>query len=273
MKSVNTLKNYKSQIERFKKSNLSMEVYFSHLSGSDQKMFIAAAKYFDYDVTNLLKMKINSPDIVSTKVFSLKEIIHLRNKLKELDLKYQAIVLTMLETGARREEVIKIWSEFQDSRSSIVWIKSKGDKTGKIFLTDELKELLSRWVDSKEFKLYSNEQINNLTKFALNYAGLDGACHILRRTFATNLRRHFVPIEQIQILLRHSNIETTIRQYVRVSEEEIFNALNHKYTNVDEFVNKSNYREKYLELLQLNMTQAKRIEELELELNELHSKK
>ena len=270
--SVNTIKNYNSQINRFKKSGETIEVYFSKLSGSDQKMFLAAAKYFDYDISNISKMKRNEPDISSTKVFSLKEILMLRNKIKEMELKYQAVVLTMLETGARREEVVKIWCEFQDKRTNIVWIKSKGDKTGKIFITNELKELLNKWVDSDKFKVYSNEQIHNITVEALKYVGLYGSCHILRRTLATNLRRHFVPIEHIQILLRHNNIETTIRQYVRISEEEIFNSLEHKYTNVDEFVNKSNFREKYLELLQLNMAQARRIEELESELNECSKK-
>lgn len=265
---TNTEKNYKLAIQRFeqRKDAVSVFDYYSNLSGSNQKMFLAAVKknkYFGEEIIKILSsMKKNECEVKSFKAYTLEEIKLIIAKVEKMELKYQAIVMTQLETGCRRFEIVKIWQEFKLNPSKVVWIYGKGDKKGKIFISNKLFDVLTQWVASDSYKEYSNEQISNIVVDALASCGLKGNTHDLRRAFATNLRKHFVPLEQIQLLLRHSDLETTIG-YIKITDEEIFNVLENKYLNVDELVNENNFREKYLELLQMNMRMAERIRELE----------
>ncbi len=260
----NTEINYRLAIERYEKSGSNLLDYFNKMTSSSQKMFLAAAKKHGIDTTGLVVAR-SKVAPKSFRAFSLYEIKDIIAATQNLEPKYKAVIMTMLETGCRRFEIVLIWEKFKESRTNIVDIYGKGDKKGRIFITKELRPVLEEWVESPEYRTYSNEAINKFTKTALKLVGLDGNCHDLRRAFATNLRNHFVPIEHIQVLLRHEDLNTTLN-YIKVSDDDIWNSLNDKYLNVDEFVNKNNFREKYLELLQKNMRQAERIKELENEL-------
>jgi site-specific recombinase XerD len=44
--------------------------------------------------------------------------------------------------------------------------------------------------------------------------------HKFRRTLATNLIRHGMPIQEVAVILGHSNISTTM-QYIKVSQESV----------------------------------------------------
>ncbi len=258
---TNTEKNYNLAIKRYEDSGLDLQDYFNGLTPSSQKMFKAAAKSKGIDTSDLVvaRSKVSPKSFRAFSLYEIKDIIDAANKLEA---KYQAVIMTMLETGCRRCEIVLIWEQFKADRSNILEIYGKGNKKGRIFITKELRPILEAWVDSDEYKAYSNEAINKFTKKALTLVGLDGSCHDLRRAFATNLRNHYVPIEHIQVLLRHEDLNTTIN-YIKVSDDDIWNSLDNKYLNVDEYVNENNFKEKYLELLRLNMRQAERIKELE----------
>lgn len=263
MKSKNTINNYQNSVERFQHSKLDIYSYFDELTPSAQKMFLAAIKFKNMasiQELNELKSRMKKQQLPTQTVLTLEQIQKLKKVVKNLDLKTQAVVFTMLNTGCRKFEINEIWSHF--SGNNTLKILGKGGKLAKIYIDDELLEILNKWVYSKEFKLYGLKQLENITKNALLKAGLSGACHTLRRSFATNLRNHNTPLELIQKILRHDDINTTIK-YIQYNDNDIFNALKNQNINIDEYVNQTNYKKIVLDLIIKNNNQSEYIKKLE----------
>ncbi len=263
MKSKNTLINYENAISRFKKAKMELDKYFNTLTASAQKMFLAAAKYSktislnDLESLKEITKKVQEP---TQSVLNLEQIQKLKKVVHGMDIKTQAVVFTMLNTGCRKFEVNEIWEKFNGNNT--LKITGKGGKLAKVYIDQELLNILNNWKQHPEFKYYSLKQIENITKNALWSAGLDGACHTLRRSFATNLRNHNTPLELIQTILRHDDINTTIK-YIKYSDNDVFNALKNQNINVDSYVNETNYKQVVLDLIIKNNNQAEQIKKLE----------
>ena len=244
--------------------------YFNGLTFSSQKMLLASLKNNEEmsSWVGYLKPLLKKQEYVkSVKAFDLNEINKLRETVKTMSLKHQAVILTMLNTGCRKFEINAIWTNFQPDIYTLK-IDGKGSKTAKIYLDDELHDILLKWTKSNDFKLFSEKHLENITKQVFKKAGLTGNCHDIRRAFATNLRNHNVPIEQIQILLRHDDIRTTIG-YIKVTDTDIFESLKNRYLNVDEYINETNYRTVALDLIVKNQKMAAEIESLKKYIDEL----
>lgn len=263
MKSKNTLINYENSIKRFNQAKMELDKYFNALTASAQKMFLAAAKYSKVVSLNELEsLKENAKKVQepTQSVLTLEQIQKLKQVVKGMDIKTQAVVLTMLNTGCRKFEVNQIWEKFNGNNT--LKITGKGGKLAKVFIDNELLNILNNWKQHPEFKYYSLKQLENITKNALWSAGLDGACHTLRRSFATNLRNHNTPLELIKTILRHDDINTTIK-YIKYNDNDVFNALKNQNINVDSYVNETNYKQVVLDLIIKNNNQAEQIKKLE----------
>ncbi len=259
-KSKNTLKNYEFALKQYDESTEKPIEYFKSLSYSKQKMLLAALKWRGIDFSileNFKKHLKKEPYKKVTDTFSFSEI----QKIKELALKAdpqtQAIVLLQLEAGVRRDEVNKVFEALREQgirldERNVVRISGKGSKYASIFLSKELSEVVAYWIYSPDYKECCKETVWNKTKKRLDQIDGSGSCHDLRRAFATNLRNHNVPIEQIQILLRHDDIRTTC-DYIKITHDQIFDSLSLFYVDVNEFINDSNYKAKLIELQLLNL--------------------
>lgn len=266
--SNNTLINYQSAINRF---NLAIEqetpkTYFAKLTPSAQKILLASLKFNKYDhhyleLKNLIKKQ---APVRNIKAFNLNEINQLRETVKTMSLKHQAVFLTMMNTGCRKFEVNEIFKNYCGEQTLL--IVGKGNKPDKIFIDKELKQVLDLWIASDEFKLYSLKQLENIIKQVFEQAKIQGNSHDIRRTYGTNLRNHNMPLEMIKKLLRHNDINTTIK-YIQITDNEILERLENRYLDVNEFVNENNYKEVVLNLIMKNQELAKRIKELENEKN------
>jgi len=119
---------------------------------------------------------------------------------------------------------------------------TKGDKGGVAYFSHpEVREALSKYIVEVRSKLesdhdnvfiskkgspFSNNSMCRLFSTLYAKAGYpDAKGHSGRKSLARNLNRNNVSIYNIQQILRHSNIQTTIKHYVSVDEEVLENLV------------------------------------------------
>ena len=142
----------------------------------------------------------------------------LKSKISEVkNLKHRSILALALSCGLRVSEVVSIKLSHCDSNNMTIRIcDSKNGKTRLVPLSDEIRLLLHRyflvykpneWLFEGERRLaYSVSSAQLLIK---TYIGADFHFHQLRHTCATYLLDNGCDLRKIQVLLGHSQIEST----------------------------------------------------------------
>ena len=119
---------------------------------------------------------------------------------------------------------------------------TKGDKGGVAYFSHpEVRDALNRYIVEVRSKLesehdnvfiskkgtpFSNNTLCRVFTNLYSKAGYpDAKGHSGRKSLARNLNRNNVSIYNIQQILRHSNIQTTIKHYVSVDEEVLENLV------------------------------------------------
>ena len=181
-----------------------------------------------------------------------------------------AMMTFLLKTGLRISEVASLKVGQVSFGGEIVKsfalekTQTKGSKSGRVFLNDELREKLKEYLVIYQFRsIKVNEKAGttviqrgfkfdeqsplfpsirdgedgrlkhltsiaaaNIFKAYFKTAGIpEASSHSFRRTFANRLRRMGVGVAEIQQLLRHSHLNTTMR-YLQVDEVELESAVN-----------------------------------------------
>lgn len=117
--------------------------------------------------------------------------------------------------------------------------QTKGSKSRRVFLSDELRKLLTTYLaeieqldDSRAFIRstrtnghFSNVSLSSRLKAIYESAGIKTSSHSGRRTFATQKNALGIGMRTIQHLLGHASIATTAL-YCDVSDEQLANAVN-----------------------------------------------
>ena len=149
------------------------------------------------------------------------------------DLRFRAIVETILGTGMRISEVLSL------NRKDIIWDKKeakivgKGNKERQVFFTDKaldwIRKYLERRHDSSEAVFVTTGEPERLTtgdiwrffKRHREKAKISKKVtpHILRHTVATNLVFNGCPIVHVKEILGHERLDTTCRYYLGVDKE------------------------------------------------------
>ncbi len=164
---------------------------------------------------------------------------------------WRDVILVALKTGMRRGELLALsWEDINWEKSQIVVSKSmnnkiitstKSNRIRYIQMTSDVYASLLRRKKSKGF-VFADDLENHFSIRRLN-DGLDQVCrkagfrkitpHILRHTFASQLAMKGAPIQAIQGLLGHSDIQTTMR-YAHLSKsiyQDTMNLLDPKENN------------------------------------------
>jgi integrase/recombinase XerD len=149
-----------------------------------------------------------------------------------------AIFYCLYYTGLRISEMLNL--NVSDLNDEIINIKGKGSKYRKLSIRDKLREYLKEYISERKHqetdKLFINkiqntpmtrQTVHNIIKW---YAGKSkikkktAHAHNFRHLFALRLIESGAPIQDVQILLGHTNINTTTI-YTKKTQKEIFNRL------------------------------------------------
>ena len=134
-----------------------------------------------------------------------------------------AMIESFLSTGCRVGEISSIKIEDVDFRKGECIVHGKGNKERKVFFNDRSILRLSEYIDyrkdnceylfcsiKKPFKRLNVGGVETNIRNIGEKAGVANCHpHRFRRTMACNAMKKGMPIEQIQALLGHENIETT----------------------------------------------------------------
>lgn len=159
------------------------------------------------------------------------EVIKMRNTCK--DIKEKAMFEFFLSTGCRVSEVVNCRIQDINFELSEVKIIGKGDKERTVFLNANAKYTLTEYLNSR---VDNNDALFVSSKKPYKPMGKTGIeavirkigercldrpvfCHLLRHTCATTLVQHGMPIEQVQYILGHSSLDTTMI-YAKTSKEQ-----------------------------------------------------
>ena len=155
----------------------------------------------------------------------------------------KAIIATIILLGLRREELTNI--KLSDVHDTFIHIEGKGDKDSDTPLREDLKSLLDSYLEernkhnysskyffvSKMGDKFSGESIFQIFKKAAKNAGLSDERisqihpHLGRHSYAIRLRKSCKDIRIVQRGLRHQNVNTTIKFYDRVFDDELAKAM------------------------------------------------
>ena len=137
-------------------------------------------------------------------------------------------------TGVRQGELLKLKTEDVDLARDLIWIggkpkrETKGNNVRSVFIHDLVKPILQDRLDRTYLfrdDWANKDQLYARFKKVRAYAGIadDHVWHSLRHSFGTWLGEVCHP-KQIQALMGHKNIETTLR-YVKPTDDALRTAI------------------------------------------------
>lgn len=146
------------------------------------------------------------------------------------DLRQMAVVQTLAHTGMRPAELLRLDVEDWDRESSLLKIVGKREKERLAYVSPELEIALGTWLKVHPTGMgalfcfpsgrrMSYQVMRGLVNSAFERAGMKGGALVLRHTYATQAWKKKVPLEEIQLLLGHSQIQTTL-VYVHTNVSE-----------------------------------------------------
>lgn len=171
--------------------------------------------------------------------FSQVEIDQLRSACKNL--KERAIIEFLLASGVRVSELCQMTlADISFDNLSVHVVHGKGAKERVTFIDDLAKTHLQKYLLARSedgvclFYNRRHQQINpggirSILKTIEKRSGVSNVHpHRFRRTFATNLSKRGMDIQEIRKLMGHSNINTTLA-YIHTDDTKI-HALYRQYT-------------------------------------------
>lgn len=160
------------------------------------------------------------------------ERLTLEEELRFVDAAYEEggrtgrMMQTLLETGCRASEFVRLRVQDVSFAERIVQIKGKGDRRREVPIRRELARLLQAHVEGRRtgplFKsrergsgpipyMYTRQRIGQIVRSVAGEAGIEKRIypHLLRHTVATKLLNQGMDIADVQKFLGHEDISTT----------------------------------------------------------------
>lgn len=180
------------------------------------------------DRNPMLRIKKIKTDKRVKKPFSDMELEQLRNFTK--DIKEKAIMEFLLSTGCRVTEVTRLQLQDIDFNKGEAIVYGKGDKERVVYISDRSMYYLQLYLEYRKGEqstsLFLNRNHYGMTKHNIEVlfnklgerAGVKKVHpHRFRRTFATNALRRGMTLQNLQKIMGHESVETTM-EYCAVAE-------------------------------------------------------
>lgn len=166
-----------------------------------------------------------------------KALLSQPNKKAPTGLRNRCIMQLMLRAGLREAEVINLSSKDIEWKEGIVRVwKGKGSRDRTLYLEEHTLDLLRMWGQMRPkgryfFSTLQGKKLNDryIREMVERYgrkAGIEKHVnpHMLRHTFATELLQEGYNIREVQKLLGHSDVSTTMI-YTHVYDSDLANKL------------------------------------------------
>ena len=226
------LLNWKSQLsERLKSSSIQLYLIATKLFFR----FLAQENIYKNISDNIKGTKLDhehKKDALTIK--QCKEIISVINIFTDKGLRDRAIIALMMTAGLRTIEVVR--ANIEDIHNfgehSYLSVQGKGhdEKAAKIMIASQVYEFIQEYLQTRNNRngkepLFTStsrrnfnqrletQTISRLVKSVMREVGIDDSrhtAHSLRHTAATQALLNGVSLTQVQQILRHSNINTTL---------------------------------------------------------------
>ena len=186
------------------------------------------------DKNPMAKIKKVKYEVIQETPFNSVEIDKIRESTK--DLRDRAVIEFLLSTGVRVAELCSLNKEDINFNTNEVRIlHGKGDKPRTVYMNDVAKRhlveyLQSRTDDTKYLIVTKHGVVNRLHPESVRGSlhkleEISGVTNIhphrFRKTLGTNMSKHGIPLEVIQQVLGHSDINTTKKRYVVLDDKYI----------------------------------------------------
>jgi site-specific recombinase XerD len=189
------------------------------------------------DRIELAKIGERSIDIITNE--ELERLIKATEGSSLKSLRDHAMVVLLFSTGLRVSELCSLPRDI-NLKSDEISVRGKGDKVRVVFISDDAKEAVKKFLDkdvtkdanTKNAKALSNETLFGLTSRSVerlirHYAIKAGIAkkvtpHVIRHSFATDLLSNGADLRSVQALLGHANIATT-QIYTHVTDTHLRN--------------------------------------------------
>jgi len=196
--------------------------------------------------------KIKRPKIPKRRVDYLteEELKHFFNSIGKRsirDSRFRALVSILIFTGCRIGEALNLKVQDVDWEKKEALIVGKGNKQRKLYFTDLALECIREYLEKRGYEgkfIFVAEgktnrwNRNDAQRNFRNYRkklGLAGnvTAHTIRHSFATILLKKGISLGHIQVLLGHSDIQTTSRHYLGILSDDEAKQAHEKGMNMD----------------------------------------
>lgn len=147
----------------------------------------------------------------------------------------KAIIAILLSTGCRVSEICSLNISDVDFANKEILVLGKGNKERTVFIDDVTAMLLRRYLEERKddsealfvgkgTRRLKQGGIRKLLHVVAKKAGVDGTHpHRFRRTLATSLIDHGMPIQEVAAILGHEKLDTTMK-YVYINKTNVRNS-------------------------------------------------
>lgn len=204
--------------------------------------FLIKRKYktMPADQIELAKVGQRSIDVISSAELERLMKAPDQEKDKEKRLRDKAILELLFSTGLRVSELCSLTRDLDLNRDEFS-IRGKGDKVRVVFLSDEAKDAVEKYLDARDDmsealfvsvsknkkKIDENKGLDrrSIERIVKRYATMAGITkkvtpHVIRHCFATDLLSNGADLRAVQQLLGHANITTT-QVYTHVTDKHL----------------------------------------------------
>ncbi|GIV07633.1 MAG: tyrosine recombinase XerD [Fimbriimonadales bacterium] len=181
---------------------------------------------------------------------ALQRLLHATEGKHWTRLRDRAVLLVLLDTGARLSEAYSL--KVADLQGDSCLVKGKGSKWRTLYFTPETRIACHKYLKALPFRVRPESPawwgmrgkpltlhgFIDMLRAIGRRSGVKFSAHAIRRTFALECLRAGCDLERLRRLTGHCNLEVLRQHYLPLSQEDV-RAAHQRYSPVNGLINRS----------------------------------